>query len=75
MVDLHYVGPEVYHFGNFDKNPSYCTPRMPLEKDLQDENVVKAHFPLPQDLTFLPSKMAQFLKPSDKMSHFRTQKG
>ena len=48
-----------------------CTPRMILEKLIYDENVVKAHFPLPQDLTFLPSKMAQFLKPSDQMSHFR----
>ena len=29
-----YVGPEVYNFEHFETNPSYCTPRMPLEKDL-----------------------------------------
>ena len=60
-VHVHYVGPEVYHFEHFEKNPSYCTPRMALEKNLLDENVVKVHLPFPQDLPFLRSKKPHFV--------------
>ena len=59
----------VGHFEHFEKNPSYCTPRMGLEKDLYDENGVKAHLPLPPDSTFLPAKYP--LEPLKNFAMFR----